>query len=161
MSPFSAFWLLTTAYRVRVYTPADAEPEGDPTPTEAELHPQVAEDKADELQIEHELHLLKKAKAIKKILTPILWEDGKEPTAEQLQVFTKQLRDIELEVHGASDIRIIPDSFNCPITKSIMRDPVTTADGHSYEREAIQEWLQRNDTSPLTGAPLPRRSSAP
>ncbi len=31
-----------------------------------------------------------------------------------------------------------------------MRDPVVCADGHSYERAVIEEWLQDHDTSPLT-----------
>ena len=36
-----------------------------------------------------------------------------------------------------------------------MRDPVTTIDdGHSYEREAIERWLEKHDTSPLTNQPL-------
>ena len=32
-----------------------------------------------------------------------------------------------------------------------MRDPVITCDGHSYEREAIKEWLRHHRTSPVTG----------
>lgn len=48
----------------------------------------------------------------------------------------------------------VPSSFLCPITHDIMTDPVSTADGHSYERGAILEWLKEKDTSPLTGAKL-------
>jgi len=46
------------------------------------------------------------------------------------------------------------DSFNaflCPITHDIMRDPVVCADGHTYERSAIEHWLQRSRKSPMTG----------
>ena len=32
-----------------------------------------------------------------------------------------------------------------------MQDPVFTADGQTYERQAIIEWLEGHDTSPLTG----------
>jgi hypothetical protein len=32
-----------------------------------------------------------------------------------------------------------------------MEDPVSTLDGHTYERAAIAEWLRANDTSPATG----------
>ncbi len=42
----------------------------------------------------------------------------------------------------------------CPITTELMVDPVVTADGHTYEREAIEQWLTRKSTSPLTGEPL-------
>ena len=36
-----------------------------------------------------------------------------------------------------------------------MVDPVVTADGHTYERVAIEQWLQMHDMSPMTGEPLP------
>lgn len=29
-----------------------------------------------------------------------------------------------------------------------MRDPVIAADGHTYDREAIEMWLRNHDTSP-------------
>jgi hypothetical protein len=35
-----------------------------------------------------------------------------------------------------------------------MVEPVFTADGHTYERRAIEEWLTRKTTSPMTGEPL-------
>ena len=36
-----------------------------------------------------------------------------------------------------------------------MCDPVSTADGHTYERAAIKRWLSKGKrTSPLTGAVL-------
>lgn len=35
-----------------------------------------------------------------------------------------------------------------------MVDPVIAADGHTYERAAIQEWLQTHTTSPVTSNPL-------
>jgi len=35
-----------------------------------------------------------------------------------------------------------------------MTDPVTAADGHSYEHTAIKRWLQGSNLSPLTGQPL-------
>jgi len=51
----------------------------------------------------------------------------------------------------------VPDSFRCPLTLDIMRDPVLTADGHTYERELIHEWLTRSCCSPLTGQQLPNK----
>ena len=35
-----------------------------------------------------------------------------------------------------------------------MQDPVSTADGHTYERDAIAMWLRDKRTSPATGAAL-------
>ena len=36
----------------------------------------------------------------------------------------------------------------CPITQDLMNDPVIAADSHTYERTAIERWLQTNITSP-------------
>ena len=44
--------------------------------------------------------------------------------------------------------------FTCPITQSVMEDPVSTLDGQTYERAAIEAWLAKKRTSPLTGTPL-------
>lgn len=33
--------------------------------------------------------------------------------------------------------------------------------GHSYERRAIQAWLQNHDTSPITGALLSSKTRVP
>lgn len=48
----------------------------------------------------------------------------------------------------------IPQEFLCPISHEIMRDPVTTAAGHSYDRKYIEDWLKTNDTDPLTNTIL-------
>ena len=49
----------------------------------------------------------------------------------------------------------VPDEYICSITSEIMTDPVTTVDGFTYERYAIEKWLVDHDTSPKTGAQLP------
>lgn len=48
----------------------------------------------------------------------------------------------------------IPEEFLCPITTTLMTDPVLGSDGHSYERSAITEWLTHHQTSPITRAPM-------
>jgi len=48
----------------------------------------------------------------------------------------------------------VPDEYFCPITSEIMVDPVSTVDGFTYERSAIEQWLKKHDTSPTTGATL-------
>ncbi|KAG7466911.1 hypothetical protein MATL_G00147380 [Megalops atlanticus] len=49
----------------------------------------------------------------------------------------------------------VPDEFLCPITREIMKDPVIAADGFSYEREAIESWINsKNRSSPMTNLPL-------
>ncbi|XP_071733571.1 putative E3 ubiquitin-protein ligase LIN-1 isoform X2 [Rutidosis leptorrhynchoides] len=44
-----------------------------------------------------------------------------------------------------------PKDFVCPITTHIINDPVTLETGQTYERKAIQQWLERgNSTCPIT-----------
>lgn len=62
--------------------------------------------------------------------------------------------DAEEEEDGANG-EAEEDEFACPITCVRMTDPVLlVGDGHTYERSAIENWLRRAQTSPLTGAPL-------
>jgi hypothetical protein len=49
---------------------------------------------------------------------------------------------------------LINNSFLCPITQEIMLDPVFAMDGHTYEREAILQSLDRSMLSPMTGQPM-------
>ena len=42
------------------------------------------------------------------------------------------------------------DNFYCPITYGIMIDPVIGIDGHTYEKSAIESWLNKSNKSPLT-----------
>jgi hypothetical protein len=55
----------------------------------------------------------------------------------------------------------LPDSYICPISLSLMRDPVILSDGHSYDRASIDRWLQSHSTSPLTNEPLEHRAVVP
>ena len=41
-------------------------------------------------------------------------------------------------------------SFICPITDDIMTDPVVDKHGHSFERNAILEWLKTKSTCPMS-----------
>ena len=55
----------------------------------------------------------------------------------------------------------VPDSFICPISQAIMKDPYIDSDGNSYDWETIQEWLQLNPFSPFTRNPLNITSLVP
>ena len=55
----------------------------------------------------------------------------------------------------STDAGEIPNHFVCPITQEVMQDPViAVADGNTYERAAIVEWLKKSQTSPITRQPL-------
>ena len=71
---------------------------------------------------------------------------------------------LALRWRGGDQLRRVaslPPQFLCPITNELMRDPVTTADGHTFERAPIERWLRTHDTSPMTGAPLAHKQLAP
>ncbi|CAF1532799.1 unnamed protein product, partial [Adineta steineri] len=46
------------------------------------------------------------------------------------------------------------DALLCPITLELFRNPVVAQDGHTYERQAIEEWIRKYGTSPLTNQQL-------
>jgi hypothetical protein len=55
----------------------------------------------------------------------------------------------------------IPPELLCPITEEIFFDPVMTCDGQTYERKAIEYWLQNHDTSPVTNLKLQSKNLIP
>lgn len=55
----------------------------------------------------------------------------------------------DIHIHGGS--KPPPKDFVCPITTHVFHDPVTLETGQTYERRAIQEWIDRgNSTCPIT-----------
>ncbi|RHX99082.1 hypothetical protein DYB25_004152 [Aphanomyces astaci] len=53
------------------------------------------------------------------------------------------------------------DSFVCPITCDVMDDPVVACDGYSYDRSAIESWLENHSTSPVTNNQLATKDLLP
>ena len=47
-----------------------------------------------------------------------------------------------------------PNDLQCPISQELMRDPVVAADGRTYERAQIAEWIRSHNTSPMTNERL-------
>ena len=45
-------------------------------------------------------------------------------------------------------------SVTCPISHSLVVQPVVAEDGQVYERERIETWLQKKETSPFTRKPM-------
>jgi len=48
------------------------------------------------------------------------------------------------------------EKYTCPITHEIMKDPVVDPCGHRFERRAIQDWLNKHLTCPLSRISLSR-----
>jgi len=79
-------------------------------------------------------------------------------TIQELNEMHERMRAQERLIEGIGVLNeflaAAPPDFFCPITQDIMTDPVCTIDGHTYEREAIEQWFIHHNTSPLTGLPL-------
>lgn len=58
---------------------------------------------------------------------------------------------IQLEGKLGSDF---PLDFCCPITKQPMVNPVICEDGNTYEKYAIEKWLEGNELSPFDKKPI-------
>ena len=83
-------------------------------------------------------------------------EDVLHDVATHQSVLEKELAEHRAEIER---LRIgrgeIPDHLKCGITLEIMKDPVMAADGHTYEKCAIEQWLATGArTSPTTNEPL-------
>ncbi|NXR03341.1 WSDU1 protein, partial [Sagittarius serpentarius] len=76
---------------------------------------------------------------------------------ESLGLRSKILQKIEeLRTKTLSVSVTVPDEFLCPITRELMKDPVIAADGYSYEKEAMENWIStKRRSSPMTNLPLP------
>uniref|UniRef100_A0A3P8WJI7 WD repeat, SAM and U-box domain-containing protein 1 n=1 Tax=Cynoglossus semilaevis TaxID=244447 RepID=A0A3P8WJI7_CYNSE len=73
---------------------------------------------------------------------------------ESIGLRSKLLRKVE-ELKSCSVSSDVPDEFLCPITRELMKEPVIAADGYSYERSAIESWINtKNRSSPMTNLPL-------
>jgi hypothetical protein len=56
--------------------------------------------------------------------------------------FILKERNISLaKLEAAGLLASTPDNFLCPITQCIMLDPVILSDGQTYDRQAIQRWM--------------------
>lgn len=66
------------------------------------------------------------------------------------------VKDLAKEHEGMmKSIEGIPDGFICPITHEVMEYPVILVEtGHTFEKEALEKWLEKSSTCPMTGKEL-------
>lgn len=77
------------------------------------------------------------------------------PKEKEMKYYTKR------DSLGREILEPLP-SFCCPITLDVMVDPVETSTGHTYERGAIEKWLEEgNNLCPVTKTPVSRLSLRP
>jgi len=103
-------------------------------------------------------------KCLRKVaqLRPVLFDDiERRIKAEKREDRRKPETDDDKPYTLDIDESLIPDDYMCPVTLELMKIPVTLSDGHTYEKQAIKKWLQKHDTSPLTGLLLPNKKFCP
>jgi hypothetical protein len=40
-------------------------------------------------------------------------------------------------------VMVMPEELSCPISIQLMTDPVLAEDGHTYQRDAIEQWINK------------------
>ncbi|OVA04666.1 Protein kinase domain [Macleaya cordata] len=78
------------------------------------------------------------------------------PFLEKLKGIADKLRNFAPSVQSAP-----PNHFICPILKDVMENPCVAADGYTYDRKEIENWLKENEKSPMTNMPLPNKNLIP
>jgi hypothetical protein len=79
----------------------------------------------------------------------LYWEDGCPSPSDDTMIRIQ---------NSGGDVAVPPERFLCPLTKTIMQDPVMTKEAVNYERAAILRWLDcsAEETCPVTQSPLTR-----
>jgi len=67
---------------------------------------------------------------------------------------SKTIKTSMRQLISRDDFRPLPDVFYCPITFGLIHFPVIDAEGNTFEKVAIEAWIQRNGKSPITRTPL-------
>ncbi|KAL0304814.1 UNVERIFIED_CONTAM: U-box domain-containing protein 3 [Sesamum angustifolium] len=106
-------------------------------------------------------------------------KEGKTPDAEHLMEIVESfnlgssqellnlmshIRDCVVELGNFKSLNgiQIPSYFRCPLSLELMLDPVIVASGQTYERAAIQKWLDHGlVTCPKTGCRLSHKNLIP
>ncbi|XP_076897307.1 U-box domain-containing protein 35-like isoform X2 [Bidens hawaiensis] len=83
-------------------------------------------------------------------------KDAVLPVLERLKVGA----DVAQRTASSTQVTV-PKHLICPLLKEVMVDPCVADDGYTYERRAIEKWLEENDNSPVTGLPLTSKSLTP
>jgi hypothetical protein len=116
----------------------------------------------EEMHLEKSLVPIKEVKEVQEKIEPNVppeeeeddnqLEPGMEPGVDEVPFEEKELGE------GGEP----PEEFIDPITKKLMNDPVVlVADGNTYERQSILNWLETHDTSPVTGQVLNSKEMTP
>eukprot|EP00210_Caulerpa_lentillifera_P006978 g6673.t1 len=111
-------------------------------------------------------HKANKTKTGKDDMRPIDLALSKTPVREDI-VYTLLNKHMVVQNVDEKDVRVesaerklrslqaeLNHCICCPITMDVMKDPVIAADGYTYERKTIEQWLRQKKESPVTRQPM-------
>ena len=81
--------------------------------------------------------------------------------AKEIETITMEIEELTMEKDRINiaieklTSQCITTEFICPISMAVMRDPVITSDGYTYESSSITTWFNKSNTSPMTGLDIP------
>uniref|UniRef100_A0A7N0T6I2 RING-type E3 ubiquitin transferase n=1 Tax=Kalanchoe fedtschenkoi TaxID=63787 RepID=A0A7N0T6I2_KALFE len=78
------------------------------------------------------------------------------PKLEILKEAADSMRDAAIALQSGP-----PSHFICPILQEVMMEPCVAADGYTYDRNAIEKWLEKKENSPMTNLPMPSKNLIP
>ncbi|KAL9669322.1 hypothetical protein QQ045_006867 [Rhodiola kirilowii] len=78
------------------------------------------------------------------------------PKLEMLKEAADCIRDEAILIQSGP-----PSHFFCPILQEVMTEPCVAADGYTYDRNAIEKWLEKKENSPMTNLPMPSKNLIP
>lgn len=105
----------------------------------------------------HAASLLAKEKAAEKMRVRLLKDDqpvDAQQAALQKHVAPQQQPTGERGTLLDPFVQALSEKLICPLTKRMLHDPVIASDGWTYERKAIEVYMQTSDCSPVTGQVL-------
>jgi len=86
-------------------------------------------------------------------------------SSESESSFTEDSEDLSCLLQSSDDplhlSNEVPHSFVCPLSWEIMKDPVMTATGATYEKSQITQWLLKNSRDPMTNQELDKKTLVP
>ncbi|CAN6910834.1 unnamed protein product [Brassica oleracea] len=79
----------------------------------------------------------------------IIWRDHKENSFTQLQSVNDSVcaSDAEAGCSEEEHNATLPEHFKCPLSLTVMYDPVMISSGHTFERMWIQKWFDEGNES--------------
>ncbi|WZZ10076.1 hypothetical protein YC2023_095997 [Brassica napus] len=79
----------------------------------------------------------------------IIWSDHKENSLRHNDSVCASVAEAGCSEEHNSDT--LPEQFKCPLSLTVMYDPVIISSGHTFERMSIQRWFDLgNDTCPVS-----------